>query len=164
MFINDCHIHCTTSVSSQRMLQKSWRDSIAQHPSQFIEEWSFFKQSYPEFIQSSSISYLLTCSYSIQDPHLSNNGIRRKMMKIPQPSLQYSNRETYEDLVDSKGVEGELCYLHNLFQIPLRRKQYNCLNISTYDSKWGEISIHDGNVIFYQTSKPEGVNGSSLIH
>ena len=82
------------------------------------------------------------------------------MMKIPKPSLHYSNRETFEDSGDSEEVEEEIGYLHTLFQIPLRRKQYSCLNISTYDSKWGEVSIHDGNVVFYQTSKPEGVNGS----
>ena len=159
-FINDCRIQCTTSVSSQRMLQKSWRDSISQHPSQFIEKWSFYKQSYLEFVKSTSISYLLSCSYTIQDPHLFDNGTRKKMMKIPKPSLHYSNRETFEDSGDSGEVEEEIGYLHTLFQIPLRRKQYSCLNISTYDSKWGEVSIHDGNVVFYQTSKPEGVNGS----
>lgn len=218
-FVDTCTLQCTTCLSSQRMQRKAWRDSVDQSYLDYLETWTYFTQTYRDQTLHSSSHYLQSCTYLIQDPHLMKNGVRRKMMKIPPPSVQYGTRESRGDIaggiqrgnagsgdnpggiqrgntssgdiaggIQRRGTEKyklntvdiqnsqrltseinqnailqsptqDTPNLHTVLHLPLKRPSYTCLNISTYDSKWGNISVCADQIIFYQNTKPDSVQG-----
>lgn len=158
-FIDVCTLKCTTCLSSQRMQRKTWKDGIQQSYYDYLEDWSFYLQSYLDQRRASSLAYLKECSYLVQDPHMMKNDIRRKMMKIPPPAMQYGTHEDQSETRLEQTVHTPV-NLHSLLNIPIRRKQYDCLNTSIYDSRWGKISVRDGIIYFYQCDKPTDVKGN----
>ena len=40
-------------------------------------------------------------------------------------------------------------------------RELTCLSISTYDLKWGMVSMQEGRIVFTATAKPESIKGRS---
>lgn len=158
-YLASCQLQCNTALSTQRMTKKAWQESVNQSFSSFVDQWSLLLQDYPSFVKKSSLHYYEDCSYLIQDSHLSPNGIRRKMMKIPSPSLKYNTREKHEERIVKNEVMTDECFL---LQSPIKYTNYTCLNISTYDCQWGEVSIHDQSILFHKHPKPADLKGMLL--
>lgn len=159
-YLASCKLQCNTALSTQRMTKKAWQESVNQSYSSFVDQWSLLLQEYPSFVKKSSLHYYEDCSYLIQDSHLSPNGIRRKMMKIPSPHLQYNSREKREEPVIKNEVVTDGCLS---LQSPIKYTNYTSLNISTYDCQWGEVSIHDQSILFRKQPKPTDLKGMYVI-
>ena len=157
-FIDSCTLRCNTCLSFQRMKRKQWKDGVNQSYYDQLEDWSFFIQSYQEQRLRASPRYLETCSYLVQDPHMMKNDIRRKMMKIPPPAIHYGTRTEKETAFNTASTNNS--NLHTILNIPLNRKEYDCMNTTIFDSKWGRISVNSRFITFYQSHKPLSAKGS----
>ena len=79
-FVNEC---CST-----------WKDQNVVRMKALVLQmagWTYLTSTFISSQQTSSLAYLATCTYTVTDPHLSADGMRRKTMRIPPPSTTYLN-------------------------------------------------------------------------
>ena len=62
--------------------------------------WAYYQSRWSEIFQASSLAYLDSCDYFIMDPHISSDGARHKIRKVPSPPSQYITSEESHSPVD----------------------------------------------------------------
>lgn len=62
--------------------------------------WAYYQSRWSEIFQASSLAYLDSCDYFIMDPHISSDGARHKIRKVPSPLSQYITSEESHSPVD----------------------------------------------------------------
>ena len=64
--------------------------------------WAYYQSRWSEIFRESSLAYLGNCDYFIMDPHISSDGARHKMRKVPSPLSQYITSEESHSPVDTE--------------------------------------------------------------
>ena len=86
----------------------TWKDqSIARTKALVLQMagWTYLTSTFVTSQQASSLAYLATCTYTVTDPHLSSDGMRRKTMRIPPPSITYQNAAMSQASQSSKAAQ-----------------------------------------------------------
>lgn len=64
--------------------------------------WAYYQSRWADIIRESSLLYLDKCDYFIMDPHISSDGVRHKIMKVPSPISSYITAEESHSPMDAE--------------------------------------------------------------
>ena len=188
--LSSFRIKCQSIVSTQQLSFHQILDdfhSFCRNREQF---WQYYCQSYRAIGLHSKEQYLRHCTYYVLDPHMDASGVRRKMMRVYPPKHLYESARVHKEeaaqtkantdrdmSVDSwtfdeitgrcrsyvRRIGSTSCTSTSQMSKSKELRELTCLNISTYDLKWGMVSMQEGRIVFTATAKPESIKEDTVI-
>lgn len=144
-------LDCEQRVAAERMQRKTWANTALTVDKAHLNEWLSARAAYQEDELRSKLSYLHRCSYFMMDPHMDETGVRRKQMKVLPPSRAYECARDWRERSEEPATR----------LLPSRSAtfgEWECLQVSVYDTQWGLVAFRDDEMVFTVTAKPAGID------
>ena len=147
--IATARLECEKRVSALRLRRKTWMNDALTAPTNRLSDWLTARDMYGKDELGSKLFYLRRCTYFVMDPHMDEDGVRRKQMRLPPPARSY---ESAREWTEKNSLQNETPVLSSdKHEGPKNQQGYECLNVSVYDSQWGVVNVDAHSLTFRKT-------------